>query len=136
MQHKVQQDFNTDAPQGVDPSIGFDIEVKMATPPDLAATPPREIERMVAPILATVKAVADHSSRPIIFSSFDPDICRCFRSPKIPVLDCGETLLTGMPGMSMELCPAVPCRPSAPHCAGGRRPVQRHAQRMLRWLAG
>jgi glycerophosphodiester phosphodiesterase len=67
--------------QGVDPSIGFDIEVKMATPPDLAVTPGQEVERMVAPILATVQAVAAHSSRPIIFSSFDPDICRCCSPP-------------------------------------------------------
>ena len=63
--------------QGVDQSVGFDIEVKMATPPELAVTPPQEVERMVAPILEAVQAVATHSSRPIIFSSFDPEICRC-----------------------------------------------------------
>ena len=66
-----------DLMQGVDSSIGFDIEVKMATPPNLAVTPGQEVERLVAPILATVQAVAAHSSRPIIFTSFDPDICRC-----------------------------------------------------------
>ena len=63
--------------QGVDQSVGFDIEVKMATPPELAITPPQEVERMVTPILEAVQSVATHSSRPIVFSSFDPEICRC-----------------------------------------------------------
>ena len=65
--------------QAVDPSVGFDIEVKMATPPELAVTPPQEVERMVTPILEAVQAVATYSSRPIIFSSFDPEICRYWR---------------------------------------------------------
>ncbi len=62
--------------QAVDPSVGFDIEVKMATPPELAVTPPQEVERMVTPILEAVQAVATYSSRSIVFSSFDPEICR------------------------------------------------------------
>ena len=62
--------------QAVDLSVGFDIEVKMATPPELAVTPPQEVERMVTPILEAVQAVATYSSRPIVFSSFDPEICR------------------------------------------------------------
>lgn len=62
--------------QGVNPSIGFDIEVKMATPPSLAVTPQLEVDRMVNAILDQVQAVATHSSRPIVFSSFDPEICR------------------------------------------------------------
>lgn len=63
--------------QAVDPSVGFDIEVKMATPPELAVTPAQEVDRMVGPILQAVQAVATYSSRPIVFSSFDPEICRC-----------------------------------------------------------
>ncbi len=70
--------------QGVDRSVGFDIEVKMATPPELAVTPPQEIERMVAPILEAVQSVATHSSRPIVFSSFDPEICRCMPRSDTP----------------------------------------------------
>jgi glycerophosphodiester phosphodiesterase len=62
--------------QAVDPSIGFDIEVKMATPPDLAVTPPQEVDRMLGPILQAVQAVATFSDRSIVFSSFDPEICR------------------------------------------------------------
>ncbi|CAL5218465.1 g148 [Coccomyxa viridis] len=74
--------------KGVDQSVGFDIEVKMATPPELAVTPPQEIERMVTPILEAVQAVATHSSRPIVFSSFDPEICRALRQrqQRFPVL--------------------------------------------------
>lgn len=51
----------------------------MATPPELAVTPPQEVERMVTPILEAVQAVATYSSRPIVFSSFDPEICRYWR---------------------------------------------------------
>ncbi len=46
------------ARQGVSEAVGFDIEVKLATPDDLAATPAAEVERMVAPILAAVRAPA------------------------------------------------------------------------------
>lgn len=63
--------------QAVHPSVGFDIEVKMAMPAELAVTPPQEVERMVTPILEAVQALATYSSRPILFSSFDPEICRC-----------------------------------------------------------
>ena len=45
-----------DAPrQGVPESVGFDIEVKMTTPDDLAATPAAEVERMVSATLAMVR---------------------------------------------------------------------------------
>jgi hypothetical protein len=62
--------------QAVDASVGFDIEVKMATPPELAVTPQAEVDRMVVPILQAIQSVATFSSRPIVFSSFDPEICR------------------------------------------------------------
>ena len=62
--------------QGVDHSLGFDIEVKMATPAELAVTPPQEVERMVGPILKAVEALGTYGSRQIVFSSFDPEICR------------------------------------------------------------
>ena len=62
--------------QGVDHSLGFDIEVKMATPTELAVTPPQEVERMVGPVLKAVEALGTYSSRQIVFSSFDPEICR------------------------------------------------------------
>lgn len=74
--------------QGVDQSVGFDIEVKMATPPEVAVTPPQEVERMVTPILEAVQAVATHSSRPIVFSSFDPEICRCLLCGLAPSAPC------------------------------------------------
>lgn len=48
----------------------------MATPANMAVTPPQEVERIVGPILQAVQAVATFSSRPIVFSSFDPEICR------------------------------------------------------------
>lgn len=35
--------------------MGFDIEVKMTTPDDLAATPAAEVERMVSASLAIVR---------------------------------------------------------------------------------
>ena len=62
--------------QGVDHSVGFDIEVKMAMPAELAVTPPQEVERMVRPILKAVEALGTSGSRQIVFSSFDPEICR------------------------------------------------------------
>jgi len=46
------------ARQGVPEDVGFDIEVKLATPDNLAATPAAEVERMVAPILAAVRSPA------------------------------------------------------------------------------
>ena len=71
--------------QGVEPSVGFDIEVKMATPPDVPVTPAHEVDRMVIAILDQVQAVATHSSRPIVFSSFDPEICRQVALPWLPL---------------------------------------------------
>lgn len=59
--------------------VGFNIEVKMATPDDLARTPDEEIERMVRPILEVVAACSAGSERPIVFSSFDPDVCAALR---------------------------------------------------------
>lgn len=56
--------------------MGFDIEVKMATPAELAVTPPQEVERMVRPILKAVEALGTYGSRQLVFSSFDPEICR------------------------------------------------------------
>ena len=41
--------------QGVPESVSFDIEVKMTTPDDLAATPAAEVERMVSATLAIVR---------------------------------------------------------------------------------
>ncbi|CAK0736854.1 hypothetical protein CVIRNUC_000814 [Coccomyxa viridis] len=65
--------------EGVDDSVGFDIEVKMATPVELVVTPPQEVERMVGPILKAVEALGTYGSRQIVFSSFDPEICRALR---------------------------------------------------------
>lgn len=82
------------------PSVGFNIEVKMATPSSLARTPDEEIERVVGPVLATVErclaeergaaaavgvgsdAVRSTASSPrmVVFSSFDPDVCAALRA--------------------------------------------------------
>ena len=64
------------------PSVGFDIEVKMATPDDLAVTPPGEVERVVAPVLAAVERCCPPSlgARRVVFSSFDPDVCAALRA--------------------------------------------------------
>ncbi|KAK9830606.1 hypothetical protein WJX81_004355, partial [Elliptochloris bilobata] len=66
--------------KGVPESVGFDIEVKMTTPDNLPAAPAAEVERMVSAILATVDRVAAYSSRTIVFTSFDPDVCRVLRA--------------------------------------------------------
>ena len=73
--------------QGVPEGIGFDIEVKMATPADQPQTSPEELERMVAPILAETQQWAAKSNRRMAFSSFDPDICAELRrrQSSIPV---------------------------------------------------
>lgn len=60
---------------GLPPSMPLDIEIKMATPNTLAVTPAEEVERMLGPILAEVDAALAAGPRPLIFSSFDPDIC-------------------------------------------------------------
>jgi glycerophosphodiester phosphodiesterase len=82
------------------PSVGFNIEVKMATPSSLARTPDEEIERVVGPVLATVErclaeeraaavggdastaAIRSTASSPrmVVFSSFDPDVCAALRA--------------------------------------------------------
>lgn len=73
--------------------VGFDIEVKMATPSNLAVTPPEEVSRVVDPILAAVERCCPPSvgsgdgdgdtplqERPVVFSSFDPDACAVLRA--------------------------------------------------------
>jgi glycerophosphodiester phosphodiesterase len=60
----------------IPPDVAFDIEVKMATPDDLAVTPTEEVDRMVSTTLAAVDAgLAAHGPRLVMFSSFDPEIC-------------------------------------------------------------
>jgi glycerophosphodiester phosphodiesterase len=83
--------------EGLPPELGFNIEVKMATPDSLAVTPAAEVERMVAPILRVLQAYCSGSDpqqqggasstssparppRPILLSSFDPDVCRELRA--------------------------------------------------------
>jgi glycerophosphodiester phosphodiesterase len=58
--------------------LAFNIEVKMATPDELAATPEAEIQRMVGPILEVVGRCG--GERQVVFSSFDPDVCRAVRA--------------------------------------------------------
>ncbi|PSC67608.1 Glycerophosphodiester phosphodiesterase GDE1 isoform B [Micractinium conductrix] len=73
----------------IPPSVAFDIEIKMATPNDLAVTPPAEVERMVSATLAAVEAgVAAYGPRLVLFSSFDPDVCLEVkrRRPDAPVM--------------------------------------------------
>lgn len=80
----------TDAPfprlgqlfQELPSNLAFNIEVKMATPVDLAVTPPEEVNRMVGAILEVVRTYSSSSSqpRPVVFSSFDPDVCRELRA--------------------------------------------------------
>jgi len=71
----------TEVFQSVPSNIGFDIEVKMTTPHDMEQTPADEVERVVDATLSTIEAVertlADQggSTRAIMFSSFDPDVC-------------------------------------------------------------
>jgi glycerophosphodiester phosphodiesterase len=58
--------------------LAFNIEVKMATPPEVAVTPAAEIQRMVGPILEVV-ARCTGAGRQVVFSSFDPDVCAALR---------------------------------------------------------
>lgn len=60
------------------PQLAFNIEVKMATPDELAVTPEAEIQRMVGPILEVVGRCG--GDRQVVFSSFDPDVCRALRA--------------------------------------------------------
>lgn len=69
------------------PNLAFNIEVKMATSDDLAVTPAAEINRMVQPILEVVNRCSSGNeagsckpSRQVVFSSFDPDVCRALRA--------------------------------------------------------
>lgn len=61
--------------------VGFDIEIKMATEDDLVETHEEEIVRVVDTILSTIQTVENRillegfPKRPLIFSSFDPDVC-------------------------------------------------------------
>lgn len=61
--------------------IGFDIEIKMATEDDIVETHEEEIVRVVNTILSTIETVENRvmlegfPKRPLIFSSFDPDVC-------------------------------------------------------------
>lgn len=68
--------------------VGFDIEVKMTVPDDILATPPEEIARVVEPIVKVVEECTAGSSRTIMFSSFDPDVCVRLRQiqNKYPVM--------------------------------------------------
>lgn len=66
--------------------IGFDIEIKMATEDDLVKTHDEEITRVVDTILSTIDALEAHAAlegfpkRPLVFSSFDPDVCSLVKS--------------------------------------------------------
>ncbi|KAF6264812.1 Glycerophosphoryl diester phosphodiesterase family-domain-containing protein [Scenedesmus sp. NREL 46B-D3] len=60
------------------PQLAFNIEVKMATPDELAATPEAEIQRMVGPILDVVGRCG--GDRQVVFSCFDPDVCRALQA--------------------------------------------------------
>jgi glycerophosphodiester phosphodiesterase len=70
------------------PHLAFNIEVKMVTPDDLAVTPAAEVQRMVDPIMEVVNKCSSSSSsnsstqqqRQVVFSSFDPDICKALRA--------------------------------------------------------
>ncbi|KAL4440128.1 hypothetical protein ABPG75_003129 [Micractinium tetrahymenae] len=73
----------------IPPHVAFDIEIKMATPDDLAVTAPAEVDRMVSATLAAVDAgLAAHGPRLVMFSSFDPDVCLAVkrRRPQAPVM--------------------------------------------------
>lgn len=59
--------------QAVPQGCGFDVEVKMTTGPEVVATPPDEIDRMLSAILPVVAAHA--RGRDVFYSSFDPDVC-------------------------------------------------------------
>ncbi len=68
-------------------------QVKMATPDTLARTPAAEIDRVLGPILDVVNHACTlnpvNCYRPLIFTSFDPDICSELRArvgTKWPVL--------------------------------------------------
>lgn len=53
-------------------SVGFNIELKMATSAALPATPLHEVRRIVDAVLPVVQAL--RASRQVVISSFDPDV--------------------------------------------------------------
>jgi glycerophosphodiester phosphodiesterase len=57
---------------GLPENVGFDLEVKMTTP-STTTTSPAELDRMLGPIIDAVARNA--GNRPLVYSSFDPDIC-------------------------------------------------------------
>jgi glycerophosphoryl diester phosphodiesterase len=66
-------------------SLGFDIEVKMATPDHVACTPAEEVARVLDAVLAVMAAhgadaAAVGRGRSLMFSSFDPEICTALKS--------------------------------------------------------
>lgn len=80
--------------QAVPDHIGFDVEVKMTVPGTVERTSAEEITRVVGPILEIVEDCTRNSSRTIVFSSFDPDICielrkRQSRFPVMFLSGCG-----------------------------------------------
>ncbi|GFH14788.1 GP-PDE domain-containing protein [Haematococcus lacustris] len=60
--------------EAMPPHIGFDVEVKMTQGPEVM-TPPEEVTRVVQPIMACVDAATATVPRPVMWSSFDPDVC-------------------------------------------------------------
>lgn len=74
--------------------IGFDIEVKMAVPDTVAQTSATEVDRCIGPILECLSYTRS-SHRQIMFSSFDPEVCRALRdrqnSVAVYLLFCGLT---------------------------------------------
>lgn len=66
----------------IPPHVAFDIEIKMATGDELVKTPDEERRRMTDAILRTVEIASARAralgqpARPLLFSSFDPDICQ------------------------------------------------------------
>lgn len=69
-------------------NIGFDIEIKSTTPSTWMCTPAAEVKRIVDAVTGSVLGLSAGHSRPIAFSSFDPDICLALRQiqSRIPVL--------------------------------------------------
>jgi len=65
--------------------VAFDIEIKMTTAHDVVKTPEDELVRMVDTILRTVDVAEARArergemKRPLLFSSFDPDVCALVR---------------------------------------------------------
>lgn len=87
--HEDQLPTLTEVFAGLPSSVGFNIEVKMATPDDVMRTPAVEVERVVSSILQVVSQCTMDGQRTIVFSSFDPEVCAALRErlpPRFPVL--------------------------------------------------